>query len=323
MINAYQVSQALYVAATLGISDRLARGPRDVADLARETHTHEPTLARLMRALESSEVYVRDEDGRYANTALGEQLRGDLEGGLGGWAAFIGRPHHWQSWDGLLDSVQTGKNAFAAIYDMTVWQYREEHPEEQVIFDRAMTANSGSLARAVVAGYDFSRFGTVADIGGGAGRLLAAILQRNPGVRGILFDQAGVVAGAPAVLDDEGVTARCDIVAGDFFTSVPSGADAYLLKAIIHDWPDAESIEILRVCRSAMTEGSTLLLVEQLVDQSADPLHTAFSDLNMLIGPGGQERTLDEYRVLMEQAGFSLTGATETGTPVFVIEAVA
>jgi hypothetical protein len=173
----------------------------------------------------------------------------------------------------------------------------------------------------VVASYDFGRFTTVVDIGGGAGRLLSAILQRYPEVRGVLFDQAGVVAGAPAVLDEAGVAARCDIVAGNFFESVPSGADAYLLKAIIHDWPDAESVDILRTCRSAMAEGTALLLVEQLLDQSTDPVHTAFSDLNMLVGPGGQERTLDEYRLLLEQAGFSLTGVTETGTPVFVIEA--
>lgn len=322
MVNGYQVSQALHVAATLHISDFLAAGPRDVDDLAELTRTHGPTLLRLMRALESVGVYVSDDDGRFANTELGEQLRADLPGSLAGWAAYVGRPYYRQAWTSLLDSVRTGDNAFTAVHGMPVWAYRAQHPEEQVIFDAAMAATAGPVLKAVVETYDFSRFGIIADIGGSAGTLLAAILERHPTARGVLFDQPEVVAGARPVLEAAGVADRCQIVAGDFFESVPGGADAYLLKSIIHDWLDAEAIQILRVCRRAMAANATLVLVEQLVGSGADPAHTAFSDLNMLVSPGGQERTLEQYAALLAAAGFSLTEAVDTGTPSFVLEAV-
>ena len=321
MVNGYQVSQALHVAAALSISDLLAAGPRTVAELAEVTATHAPTLLRLMRALESVGVYRCDEAGRYASTELGEQLRTDVPGSIAGWAAYVGRPYYRQAWTGLLDSVRTGANAFAATHGTTVWEFRQRHPEEQEIFDAAMTATAGVVAQALVESYDFGRFETIADVGGGVGTLLAAVLQRYPAVHGVLFDQPEVVAGAAADLQTAGRTGRCQLIGGDFFDSVPAGADAYLLKAIIHDWLDTEAVTILRACRRAMRDDATLLLVEQLVGQGSDPAHTAFSDLNMLVSPGGQERTIDEYRALLEAAGFSVTGVAETGTPVFVIEA--
>lgn len=321
MIDGYQVSQALYVATTLRISDLLAASPRSVTDLAHVTGTHAPTLLRLMRALDSVGVYACDDDGFYSNTELGERLRADVPDSLAGWAAYVGRPYYRQAWTGLLDSVRTGENAFASAHGMRVWEYRQHHPEEQSIFEGAMSATAGVVVEAVLASYDFAQFGTVADIGGNAGLLLAAILERFPTVSGVLFDQPDVVAGAGPVLRAAGVADRCQIVGGNFFDSVPVGADAYLLKAIIHDWLDAESIEILRICRRAMRDDATLLLVEQLVGKGSDPSHTAFSDLNMLVSPGGQERTIEEYGALLAAAGFSLTAAIETGTPVFVIEA--
>lgn len=321
LVNGYQVSQALHVAATLRISDLLASGPRDLGDLADATGTHGPTLLRLMRALETVGVYACDDEGRYANTELGEHLRDDVPGSVAGWAAYVGRAYYRQAWGGLLDSVRTGDNAFAKIHGGSPWEYRREHPEEQVIFASAMTATAGVVAEAVAGSYDFARFGTVADIGGSVGTLLAAILARYPDVQGVLFDQPGVVASANPGLQAAGVTDRCQVVGGDFFDSVPSGADAYLLKAVIHDWLDAESIEILRTCRRAMGHDARLLLVEQLIGQGPDPIQTAFSDLNMLVSPGGQERTLEQYDALLAASGFALVGAIETGTPVFVIEA--
>jgi O-methyltransferase/methyltransferase family protein len=321
MVNGYQVSQALHVAATLGISDLLASGPRDVTDLAEATGTHGPTLLRLMRALESVDVYSCDEEGRYENTALGKQLCGDVPGSILGWATYVGRPYYRQAWTGLLDSVRTGDNAFASVHGTSCWSYRREHPEEQVIFDGAMTATAGVVVDAVAGSYDFARFDTVADLGGGVGTLLTAILERNPKLHGVLFDQPDVVADAAPVLQAAGVTDRCRLVGGSFFESVPAGADAYLLKAVIHDWLDAEAIQILSTCRRAMRDDATVLLVEQLLGRGPDPVQTAFSDLNMLVSPGGQERTLEQYRALLAASGLSLTGVTETGTPVFVIEA--
>lgn len=322
LVNGYQVSQALHVAATLGISDSLAAGSRTISDLAEVTATDAPTLLRLMRALESVGVYAADAEGRYANTELGEQLRSDVPGSVAGWAAYVGRAYYREAWGDLLESVRTGDNAFARVHGLRVWEYRQQHPEEQVIFDGAMTATAGAVVEAVVGSYDFARFGTVADIGGNVGTLLAAILKRYSPVHGLLFDQPAVVADAGPVLRSAGVAERCQVVGGNFFDSVPVGADAYLLKAIIHDWLDAEAVDVLGSCRRAMGDDGTLLLVEQLLGQGPDPIQTAFSDLNMLVSPGGQERTLEEYAALLSASGFCLTGVTETGTQVFVIEAV-
>jgi DNA-binding Lrp family transcriptional regulator len=321
LVDGYQVSQALHVAATLGISDLLAEGPRSVADLAEQTKTHAPTLRRLMRALESVGVYACDLDGRYSNTELGEQLRSDVAGSLAGWAVYVGRTYYRQAWGQLLDSVRTGRNAFATVHGTSVWHYRKERPEEQAIFDGAMTATVGVVLEAVVSSYDFGRYATVCDVGGNVGTLLAAILKRYPQVRGVLFDQPDVVSDAMPVLKTAGVEDRCELVGGDFFQSVPTGADAYIMKSIIHDWLDDEAVEILRICRSAMGDDARLLLVEQLLGEGSDPSQTAFSDLNMLVSPGGQERTLAEYGDLLAASGFTLTGATDTGTQAFVIEA--
>ena len=174
----------------------------------------------------------------------------------------------------------------------------------------------------VVDAYDFGRFGTVVDVGGGRGMLLAAVLARYPSVDGVLFDQPDVVAGAHELLSTTGVSPRCRVVGGSFFDAVPDGGDAYLLKSVIHDWPDAESVEILRTCRRAMPAHGRLLLVEQLLDGSPDPVRTAFSDLTMLVMAGGQERTTDEYHSLLAAAGFDLTRTVPTGSDVFMIEAV-
>jgi hypothetical protein len=321
LIDGYQPSQALHVAASLRISDILAVEPRCIKDLATETKTNEPALFRLMRALESIGVYTRDDRQRYANTELGERLRSDVPGSLAGWAEYVGRSYYRQAWGGLLDSVRIGDNAFARIHGMSPWQYRRGHPEEQIIFDAAMTSTAEVVLDAVVASYDFGRFGCVADIGGGVGTLLLAVLRRYRDVRGVLFDQSHVTDRALAALHAAGVAQRSEAIAGDFFVSVPTGADAYLLKSIIHDWGDEDAVTILRVCRQAMSPDATLLLIEQLIGQGPDPSHTAFSDLNMLVSPGGQERTLEEYAALLAASGFQLTGAAETGTPAFVIEA--
>ena len=321
MVNGYQVSQALHTAAVLRISDVLAAGPRDVSEVAAATGTHGPTLLRLLRALESVGVYVSDGEGRYSNTDLSEQLRTDVPGSLAGWATYVGRPYYRQAWTGLPDSLRTGDNAFASVHGMAVWEYRQRHPDEQLVFDDAMSSTAGPVLRAVVDSFDFGRFATVADIGGGVGTLLAAILDRYPRVRGVLFDQPAVVAGAAPVLLAAGLTERCRTVGGSFFDSVPAGADAYVLKSIIHDWRDEEAIAVLRACRRAMGDDARLLLVEQLIGRGPDPAHTAFGDLNMLVSPGGSERTLEQYADLLAAGGFSLVGANETGTPAYVIEA--
>lgn len=321
LIKGFQFSQALHVAATLQISDLLASGPQSLELLAERTATHGPTLLRLMRALEALGVYTRDGEGRWANSEMGELLRSDVPGSLAGWALYVGRPYYREVWGGLLDSVRTGDNAFARIHGMSPWEYRRTRPEEQAIFDRAMTAVAGPVLSGILDAYDFSRFETVCDVGGNVGTLLGGILKHYPAIRGIVFDQPDVVSGAEQVLKAAKVDDRCEAVAGDFFESVPSGADAYVLKSIIHDWRDPEALQILRNCRRAMRPGARLLVIEELIGQGPDPVQTAFQDLNMLVSPGGQERTLTQYGELFTAADLAFSSLTETGTPVFVIEA--
>jgi O-methyltransferase domain/Dimerisation domain len=307
LINGYQVSQAIHVAAALGLADELAGGPRAVGDLASVTATDESALHRLLRALAAVEVVREEDDGTFGLTALGEALRGPA----GSWAAFIGRPPHWTSWGQLLHSVRTGESGFRAVHGVDVWEYRADRPEEAAIFDAAMTGLSRRVNAAVAAAHDFGRYGVIVDVGGGRGALLAGICAHHPSVRGVLFDQSAVVAGAEA--EAHGF----EIVGGSFFESVPEGGDAYLLKSVLHDWEDESAIQILRVCRRAARAGTALLVIER---QFSLPT-TKLSDLNMLVGPGGRERTAEEYAALLAAAGYELLGETPTATGVSVFEA--
>lgn len=321
LISGYQTSQALHVAATLGLCDLLSDGPRSVADLAAATGAHEEALARLMRVLAAVGLVVGGDDETYANTGLGDAFRSDAPRSPAARARLSGQAFHWQAYGALEHSIRTGESAFEAVHGESLWSHLAARPEEMAVFDEAMTALSRGVADAVADAYDFGRFGTVVDVGGGRGALLGAVLARHPTVQGVLFDQPDVVASADDVLAAAGVSERCRVVGGNFFQRVPEGGDAYLLKAVIHDWPDVESVEILRTCRRAMPSDGRLLLVEQLLDQSPDPLRTALSDLTMLAIAGGTERTTDEYRALLSSAGFELVAIVSTGSEVFILEA--
>jgi hypothetical protein len=324
LINGYQVTQAIYVAVTLGLPDLLADGPLDVEELADTTHTDPGSLYRLLRALTAVGILRENRDGvrrRFALTEFGRLLRSDVPGSLAGWAAFVARPYHWDSWGDLLHTVRTGEAAFAAHHGgESIWNWRERHPEESRIFDRAMSAIASVVARRLVDRFDFDRFSSIADLGGGDGTLLANVLQRYPGVRGVLFDLPHVIAGATTTLDAAGVADRCQLVAGSFFDQVPPGCDAYVLKSILHDWDDASSVRILQRVRDASGPKTALLIVERVVDE-ADPSPTAtMSDLNMMVNTGGRERTTSEWRTLLEASGFELRGTVDIGLGWFVIE---
>jgi hypothetical protein len=321
LVNGFQLSQALHAAAALGLSDQLARAPCTAAQLADAVGADPEPLTRLLRALTVAGVYERDDGGRFTNGELGDALRSDAPGSVAGWARLIGRAYYWQAWSGLVDSVRTGENAFAAQRGESIWSYRARHPEEQEIFDAAMTAQSAAVSDAVVEAYDFGRHARLVDVGGGRGGLLAAILARFPHVHGVLFEQPAVADAAAPVLTAAGVADRCERVGGDFFAAVPDGADAYLLKAVIHDWEDREAVAILRSVRRAMPETGVVLLVEQLQDEGPDPLRTALSDLNMLVAPGGRERNRSEYGALLGQAGLRLSDVVPTHSDVFVVVA--
>jgi ubiquinone/menaquinone biosynthesis C-methylase UbiE len=306
---------------TVGIPDLLADGARSADELAAVTDCDARALYRVLRALAAAGVLHEDEDRRFTLTELGDLLRADAPGSLAPWAALNARPYLWQAWGELMHSVRTGENAFAHVHGADVWEYRAEHPEEGAIFDRAMTGNTRRSNQAVVDAYDFGRFDTVVDVGGGQGVMLAAILQANPNVRGVLFDQPHVVAAADEVLRGIGVADRVRIESGDFFAAVPSGGDAYVLRFVIHDWPDAECMRILRNIRAVLPSGGRVLVLENLVPPPNEGLDVKLLDLQMLVAPGGQERTLEEYERLFADSGLELVATTPTAAGLSVIEA--
>jgi O-methyltransferase domain/Dimerisation domain len=321
LVNGFRISQAIHVATVLGLPDRVADGPRSFADLAAETGCHPRSLYRLLRALASVGVFEELEGERFTSTDLSNALRADAAEPVAGWAAFVGRPPFWQAWGALLHSVRTGENGFASVHGQDVWEYRAQRPEESAAFDAGMTALSAFVARSVLDVYDFGQFGEVVDVGGGRGALVAAMLKRWPDLRGVVFDQPHVVAGAPELLEAAGVAARSRVVSGSFFDAVPGDGDAYVLKHIVHDWPDDKAVEILRTCRRDMPVGATLLLLERLILGRNEGPDATFSDLNMLVNPGGQERTEAEYAAMLGAAGFLLTRIVPTTSDMSVIEA--
>ena len=313
LVEGFQVSQALHVAATMGIADLLVGGSRTSDELAAATRTHPPTLYRLLRALASVDV-LRELDGfRFELTPLGECLRSDVPNSVQGWAAFIGRPYFWQAWAALEHSVRTGENAFQHVHGTDVWSYRAARPDESAVFDRAMTSLSRRSSAALLAAYDFGRFRTIVDVGGGNGALLAGVLVANPKLEGTVFDLPHVVEHAPALLAQAKVASRCRVVGGSFFESVPEGADAYILRAVIHDWSDEDSIRILSVVRRAIGADGVLLLIERVIAPPNEGRDVKFSDLNMLVGPGGRERSREEYAAIFEASGFRLSAVVPAG----------
>ena len=322
MATGYWVSKAIYVAARLGVADLLGDGPKTVGQLAEASGAHAPTLGRLLRSLAGVGVFREDGGGRYELTPMAEFLRADAPGSQRGFVLHVGESPTWMAWDGLLQSVRTGESAFRAVHGEEVFPYYAAHPESNEPFNAAMTELSHVVAAAVVEAYDFSRFQLIADVGGGRGALLAAILCATPAARGFVYDQLAVVDGARATVAAAGVAARCGYAGGDFFESVPAGADAHVLKWIIHDWDDERALRILRNCHRSLADGGRLLLVEAVVPEGNEPSFAKQMDLQMLVMTGGRERTAAEYRALLARAGFEMTGVIPTKSPVSIVEAV-
>lgn len=310
LIGGFRVSQAIHVAAVLGVADLLRDGPRTSDDLASATNTHPEGLYRLLRALAAMGVFAEGEDRTFAQSPLSECLRSDAEEPARGWAVLIGQEYFWSTWGHLLKGIQTGENIFPQLYGEDVWTYRSSRAKLNEIFNDAMTSISKSVSRLLLSAYDFSQYKVIVDVGGNRGTLLAEILTANPGVRGVVFDQPHVVSDDDLKAAD--VADRCEVVGGSFFESVPKGGDAYILKSIIHDWTDEDSVAILKVCRKAMTPGTKLLLIEQVVSAPNEGPVTKLSDLNMLALPGGRERTEEEFGQLYEASGFRLTRVVPT-----------
>ena len=314
------MSMAISVVAKLRVADLLADGPKSVADLATRTNSHAPSLYRVLRALAAVGVFTELADGRFALTPMSEYLRTGVTGSLRGMADFFGSDWSWRAWGNLLETVQTGRTAFDSIFGEPVFDYLAKHPDEAAVFNEGMTGFSSNIAPAVAGAYNFADFKTVVDVGGGHGVLMNTILQVYAEVNGIVFDSLHVVAGAEDAIHKAGLTGRCRAVGGNFFQSVPAG-DAYLMKHIIHDWPDDQATTILRNCRKAVNHGGKLLLVELVIAPGNAANLAKIVDLEMLAIASGRERTEVEYRQLLAGAGWRLSRVLPTKSSTQIIEA--
>ncbi|HEY0547156.1 MAG TPA: methyltransferase [Pyrinomonadaceae bacterium] len=316
------ISQAVSVAAKLGIADLLSAKPKPVAELAAETHMHERSLYRLLRCLAGVGVFAETDPQVFSLTPLAEPLRADAPNSVRDLLVFMGESWHWRVYGEMLYSVKTGKPAWGRVHGAEVFDYFGENREEAEIFNRAMTNLSLMAIPAIVEAYDFSGIETLADIAGGHGLLLAGVLKANPNLKGLLFDMPSVIEGATALLEKEGVAGRVSLERGSFFEAVPAGADAYMMKHIIHDWDDERSLRILKNIHQAIPGCGKVLIVEMVIAPGNDPHFGKVQDMEMLVSPGGIERTESEYAELLRQAGFKLTRVIQTRSPLSIVEAV-
>jgi hypothetical protein len=321
LISGFWISRCIYTTAKLGIPDHLRNGSKSADELARATNSNPDALFRVLRALASVGILTQSDDGQFANTPVSETLRSDAPASLRAFAMTELGEEHYPAWGELLYSVRTGGIAFDHAFGVPVWEFFASNPENAKIFNDAMSGMTAQASAAIHAAYDFAGIKKIVDVGGGHGGLITSILQRNPQMRGILFDSPPVIEGAKS-LGSSDVADRLELIGGDFFKSVPSGGDAIILKWIIHDWNDEQSVAILKNCQAALPENGKLILVEAVVPPGSDFHFSKFMDLNMLVMTGGCERTEAEFRKLYEDSGFRLTRIVSTESPFSVIEGV-
>jgi len=321
LVSGFWIARCVYVLAKLGLADLLKDEPKTAEDLAAATGTHGPSLFRVLRALASVGVITQDDQNRFGATPMSDTLR-DGQGSLRAFVLTELGEEHYPAWGELLHSVRTGGIAFDHAFGENCWDFFAKHPENAKIFNDAMSGMTAQANEALHPAYSFAGIRKIMDVGGGHGGLITSILQRNPEMTGILFDSPQVVEGAHAKLQAAELADRCRVIGGDFFQSVPAGADAIVLKWIIHDWNDEQSVAILKNCHRALPADGKLILVEAVVPANSEPHFSKFIDLNMLVMTGGRERTETEFRKLYEDAGFKVTRIVPTEMPFSVIEGV-
>ncbi len=321
MISGCCVTQMLHVAARLELADRLAARSRPVTELAQETGCHEPSLYRLLRGLAGLGIFAEETGRRFKLTELSEFMRKDHPFSAHGAILMMGG-FQYPAWGEMLFSVQTGRTAFEKLHGTPLFDYLSTRPDAAAIFDAAMVSIHGRETSAILEAYDFSVFREIVDLGGGNGSQLCGLLQANPKVRGTVFDLPHVVERAAQQIAAQGLTDRCRTVAGSFFDDVPAGADAYLLRHVIHDWDDDQSQTILKAVRRAIPPEGKLLVIEAVIPPGNVPGFAKMLDLTMLVMAGGKERTNPEYRQMLAKAGFRVTSIVPTTSEVAIIESV-
>jgi hypothetical protein len=315
--NAFIISRCLYVAAEVGVADHIKDAPQPTQALAQATGTQTEPLHRILRVLASHGIFEA-RDGAWAHTDQSKLLRSDHPESMRDYIRMIGMPIFWHAWEFAEHTVRTGETGFKKVHPGGAFAYLADNPRESSIFNAAMTAKSHGDIAAVLPAYDFSQFGAIADIAGGRGHLLRAILKNSPKTQGILFDQPHVCA---EVSPEKGE--KLTVVSGSFFTDPIPKADAYLLMNIIHDWADAESIKILSAIRRDMPQHARVLLIESVVPSSPGPHLSKELDIVMMVLPGGKERTKEEYADLGAKCGLRLKRVVDTKSPYSIIEMVA
>jgi hypothetical protein len=320
-----RASQALYVAAKLGVADHLAERPMTSAELASRVAADREALRRLLRALVALRVFAEREPDLFELTPVGQFLCDEAAVSLRSLVLFLTGEVRWRCWADLLQSVRTGEPAADRILGMPLFDYYAANPEQSILHDAALAGTSALASPAILGSYDFSGFRCVVDVGGGSGRLLADILREHQHLQGILFDLPHVVHGAHEVLAGAGVADRRRIEEGSFFETVPVDGDLYILKEIVHDWDDARATAILTTCRKTMPERATLLVVDRVLPEIADrgkAVDAYFLDLEMLVmAPRGRERTEGEFAELLRASGFVLERVISMRSPLSIVEA--
>jgi hypothetical protein len=309
LVSGFRAFQMVAAACRLKLPDLVGDGPKNAAELAAATGTNELAMRKLLRGLAACRVFVEQGDGCFAATEISDAFRADKPGVRN--LTLMLNEESYDVWADLMYTLQTGKPACEHVRGKDRWDQLAEDPEAAALFNAAMVEITKAVAGAFVAAYDFKGANTVVDLGGGNGALLASVLKAHPMMNGILFDRAAGLAGASKAMMSAGVEGRVAFVEGNFFESVPSGGDVYLLKSIIHDWDDDHASAILKTCRAAMQPSSKLVLLERIMpERVSDPdrdLTNVISDLHMMILFGGQERTPTEYGRLLSGAGLTMT----------------
>lgn len=321
LITGHWIAQAIRVVAELGLADLLAAGARTSDDLAGATGSHPRSLFRVLRALAGIGVFEQLDDDRFALAPMGECLRSDAPDSMRAYAMVFAGDSHWQAWADLGHSVRTGETGYQHRFGSSFYDDLAQDAELSDLFDQAMAGSIARTCTPVAEAYDFSRFASLVDVGGGDGSLLEAILRANPSLRGVLFEREPVAERARKHIAGAGLSERCEVVAGDFFRSLPSGADAYLMARCVRAFDDDASTQVLTNARQAMGEDGRLLLVERLLPLGSQMSDAKLGDLNMLVLTGGCERTEADYVGLLQSAGFELVRVVPTRSPMSVLEA--
>ncbi|MDA5285931.1 methyltransferase [Streptomyces sp. Isolate_45] len=320
-------AHTLRAAVRLDVVELIGDGPRTAAEVAAGAGTAHQPMTRLLRALSALGLLAEHTPDTFSVTPAGALLGTGHPASLASFVRMFTDPAIVRAWEHLDSSVRTGEIAFDSVFGTDFFSHLARHPALSTDFNAAMSQVASETAAVLPRAYDFSRFASVTDVGGGSGTLLAAVLETHPGLAGVVFDTADGIAQAAETLARHGLEGRCSLMAGDFFQSVPRGSDVYLLKSVLHDWTDAQAVTILRHCREVLPPGGVVLIVEPVLPEvvGAEGEGTYLSDLNMMVNVGGRERTRADFEEVCRRAALRVTSVTPLAeaAPYFLIEVMA